>query len=123
MFLVLLSAACTQDEVNKAVEGAQAAQKLWAKTPLWKRAEALHKFAGILKEQKTPIAECLVKEIAKPQKDAVTEVVRSGDLISYSAEEGIRILAEGKFLVSDSFPGNGRNKYCLASKVQCLLIP
>jgi glyceraldehyde-3-phosphate dehydrogenase (NADP+) len=109
--------ACTQDEVNKAVESAQAAQKLWAKTPLWKRAEALHKFAGILKEQKTPIAECLVKEIAKPQKDAVTEVVRSGDLISYSAEEGIRVLAEGKFLVSDSFPGNGRNKYCLASKI------
>lgn len=51
----------------------------------------------------------------------VIQVVRSGDLISYSAEEGIRILAEGKFLVSDSFPGNGRNKYCLASKVQGLL--
>lgn len=50
-----------------------------------------------------------------------TQVVRSGDLISYSAEEGIRILAEGKFLVSDSFPGNGRNKYCLASKVPELL--
>jgi glyceraldehyde-3-phosphate dehydrogenase (NADP+) len=45
------------------------------------------------------------------------EVVRSGDLISYAAEEGIRIMAEGKFLASDSFPGNGRNKYCLASKV------
>lgn len=45
------------------------------------------------------------------------QVVRSGDLISYTAEEGIRILAEGKFLVSDCFPGNGRNKYCLASKV------
>jgi acyl-CoA reductase-like NAD-dependent aldehyde dehydrogenase len=60
--------------VNKAVESAQAAQKLWAKTPLWKRAEALHRFAGILKDQKNPIAECLVKEIAKPQKDAVTEV-------------------------------------------------
>lgn len=60
--------------MNKAVESAQAAQKLWAKTPLWKRAEALHRFAGILKDQKNPIAECLVKEIAKPQKDAVTEV-------------------------------------------------
>lgn len=45
------------------------------------------------------------------------KVVRSGDLISYTAEEGVRILGEGKFLVSDSFPGNERTKYCLTSKV------
>ena len=56
------------------MEIAKAAQKLWAKTPLWKRAELLHKAAAILKEHKAPIAECLVKEIAKPAKDAVTEV-------------------------------------------------
>ncbi|MBA0547831.1 hypothetical protein Golob_018972 [Gossypium lobatum] len=109
--------ACTQEEVNKVMESAKTAQKSWAKTPLWKRAELLHKAAAILKEHKAPIAECLVKEIAKPAKDAVTEVVRSGDLVSYTAEEGVRILGEGKFLVSDSFPGNERTKYCLTSKV------
>ncbi|KAL2635263.1 hypothetical protein R1flu_006742 [Riccia fluitans] len=109
--------ACTQDEVNKIFDSAKAAQKLWAKTPLWKRAEALHRAAAILKENKVAIAEALVKEVAKPQKDAVTEVVRSGDLISYTAEEGIRILSEGKFLVSDSFPGNDRNKLCMSSKI------
>lgn len=109
--------ACTQEEVNKALESAKAAQKLWAKVPLWKRAESLHKAASILKHHKDPIAECLVKEIAKPRKDAISEVVRSGDLISYCAEEGVRILSEGKFLVSDSFPGNERNKLCLASKI------
>ncbi|WCJ30384.1 aldehyde dehydrogenase 11A3 [Euphorbia peplus] len=109
--------ACTQKEVNKIVESAKIAQKSWAKTPLWKRCELLHKAASILKEHKAPIAECLVKEIAKPAKDALTEVVRSGDLISYCAEEGVRIVGEGKFLVSDSFPGNERTKYCLTSKV------
>ncbi|KAH7523974.1 hypothetical protein FEM48_Zijuj06G0069200 [Ziziphus jujuba var. spinosa] len=108
--------ACTQEEVNKIIETAKSAQKSWAKTPLWKRAELLHKAAAILKEHKAPIAGCLVKEIAKPAKDAVTEVVRSADLISYCAEEGVRILGEGKFLVSDSFPGNERTKYCLTSK-------
>lgn len=46
------------------------------------------------------------------------KVVRSGDLVSYTAEEGVRILGEGKFLVSDSFPGNERTKYCLTSKVK-----
>lgn len=45
------------------------------------------------------------------------KVVRSGDLVSYFAEEGVRILGEGRFLVSDSFPGNERTKYCLTSKV------
>ncbi|WVZ92749.1 hypothetical protein U9M48_038792 [Paspalum notatum var. saurae] len=109
--------ACTQEEVNKVMESAKVAQKAWARTPLWKRAELLHKAAAILKEHKAPIAECLVKEIAKPAKDAVSEVVRSGDLVSYTAEEGVRILGEGKLLVSDSFPGNERNKYCLSSKI------
>ncbi|KAJ6435652.1 hypothetical protein OIU84_000787 [Salix udensis] len=89
--------ACTQEEVNNVMELAKSAQKTWAKTPLWKRAELLHKAAAILKEHKAPIAECLIKEIAKPAKDSVTEVVRSGDLISYTAEEGVRILGEGKF--------------------------
>lgn len=56
------------------MEAATSAQKSWAKTPLWKRAELLHKAAAILKEHKAPIADCLVKEIAKPAKDAVTEV-------------------------------------------------
>lgn len=71
--------ACNQEEVNKVMEIAKTAQKSWAKTPLWKRAELLHKAAAILKEHKAPIAECLVKEIAKPAKDAVTEVL----LLSY----------------------------------------
>ena len=66
--------ACTQDEVNAVFASAKVAQKTWAKTPLWKRAELLHKAAAMLKEHKTPIAAALVKEIAKPAKDAVTEV-------------------------------------------------
>lgn len=44
-------------------------------------------------------------------------VVRSGDLVSYCAEEGVGILGEGEFLISDSFRGNERTKYCLTSKV------
>lgn len=76
-------AACTQEEVNKIIETAKTAQKSWAKTPLWKRAELLHKAAAILKEHKAPIAECLVKEIAKPAKDAVTEVCRTKTFTSF----------------------------------------
>ena len=74
MILICAMVACTQEEVNKALESAKLAQKLWAKVPLWKRAEALHRVATLLKNHKNSIAECLVKEIAKPSKDAVTEV-------------------------------------------------
>lgn len=109
--------ACTQDEVNKIFDSAKAAQKLWAKTPLWKRAELLHKAAGFLRANKEPMAECLIAEVAKGAKDSLTEVTRSADLISYTAEEGVRILSEGKFLTSDSFPGNDRTKLCFSSKI------
>ncbi|WOL19053.1 NADP-dependent glyceraldehyde-3-phosphate dehydrogenase [Canna indica] len=43
------------------MEIAKATQKQWARTPLWKRAELLHKVVTILKQHKDPIAECLVK--------------------------------------------------------------
>ena len=68
------------------------------------------------------MAECLVKEVAKPQKDAVTEVVRSGDFLSYTAEEGVRYLGLGELLCADSFPGQDRNKLCLAQKVCALYL-
>jgi hypothetical protein len=69
------------------------------------------------------MADCLVKEIAKPARDSVTEVIRSADLIDYTAEEGLRALGEGQMLTSDSFPGQKRNKLCLVSKVREPTVP
>jgi glyceraldehyde-3-phosphate dehydrogenase (NADP+) len=104
--------------VNAVFASSKAAQKQWAKTPLWKRAELLHKAAALMREHAQPMADCLVKEVAKPKKDSYTEVVRSADLIDYTAEEGLRSLGEGQLLNSDSFPGQQRNKLCLVSKVR-----
>ena len=110
--------------MNAVFDAAKKAQRPWARTPLWKRAELLHKVDALLKENAQPIADALVKEIAKPAKDAKTEVVRSGDLISYTAEEGVRVLGAGKLLNSDSFPGQERSKMCLVQKVHsCLCTP
>lgn len=68
--------ACTKAEVDAAFAAAKAAQKQWAQTPLWQRAATLHKAAALMREHAQPMADCLVKEIAKPAKDSVTEVVR-----------------------------------------------
>lgn len=88
--------------MNEVFQLAREAQREWARTPLWKRAEALHHCADLMRQNAQPIADCLVKEIAKPAKEALTEVVRSADLLDYTAEEGLRVLGEGKLLTSDS---------------------
>lgn len=99
-------------------ECAKRAQKPWARTPLWKRAETLHRAAELMRQHAQPIADALVKEVAKPRQDSAAEVLRSADLMDYAAEEGVRFLGEGKLLTSDSFPGQDRTKLCLESRVR-----
>lgn len=70
-----------------------------------------------MREHAKPMADVLVKEVAKPANDALTEVVRSADLLSYTAEEAVRFFGEGKLLTSDSFPGQDRTKICMSSRV------
>ncbi|KIY98676.1 hypothetical protein MNEG_9285 [Monoraphidium neglectum] len=70
-----------------------------------------------MRQHAQPIADSLVREVAKPAKQSLDEVVRSADLIDYTAEEGARALGAGELLTSDSFPGQTRNKLCLVSKV------
>jgi glyceraldehyde-3-phosphate dehydrogenase (NADP+) len=112
-----LPPACTREEVDAAYASAATAQKVWAKTPLWQRAQLLHRTATALRAHAAPLAAALVAEVAKPAKDAAVEVERSADLLSYTAEEGARFFGEGALLASDSFPGADRNKLCLAQRV------
>jgi acyl-CoA reductase-like NAD-dependent aldehyde dehydrogenase len=63
--------------VDAAYAGAHKAQEAWAKTPLHARCALLHKVAALMREHKAPMAHCLVKEVAKPATDAMTEVVRA----------------------------------------------
>lgn len=51
---------------------AKLAQRPWARTPLWKRAEILKKAASLMRENAPPMATCLIKEVAKPAKDSLS---------------------------------------------------
>jgi hypothetical protein len=68
--------ACTREEVDAAFAAAKEAQRAWARTPLWQRAAVLHKAAGFMRQHAQPMADALVKEIAKPAKDSMSEVLR-----------------------------------------------
>ena len=103
--------------MDAAYAAAATAQKEWARTPLWKRAELLHKAAAVMRANAAPMAAALVSEVAKPAKDAATEVLRSADLISYTAEEGVRRLGEGRAMLADSFPGAARSKMSIETRV------
>ncbi len=83
-----LCAACTQEEVNEVFSAAKAAQKLWARTPLCQRADILHRVASLMKEHAQPMADCLVKEVAKPAKDSLAEVTRAGEEVKPGEEGG-----------------------------------
>ncbi|CEF98334.1 Aldehyde dehydrogenase, C-terminal [Ostreococcus tauri] len=109
--------ACTRAEVDEAFAGARAAQGPWARTPLHERASLLHRAATLMRENAGGMVSALMIEVAKGAKESATEVERSADLIDYTAEEGVRILGRGDLLMSDSFPGNDRNKICMASNV------
>ena len=64
--------ACTQAEVDEAYATAKVAHKQWARTPLHKRADILHKAAALMRQHQGPMADALVVEIAKAAKDAKT---------------------------------------------------
>ena len=62
------------------MDSAKVAQKVWARTPLWKRAETLHRAAAILKEQKAPIADCLVNNLDLSMKSRYLQVRGSANI-------------------------------------------
>lgn len=53
-----------------------------------KRAELLHKVAALMRENAQPIADCLVKEVAKPAKESLTEVCGLITPRAYAPDEG-----------------------------------
>ncbi|CAN0078735.1 unnamed protein product, partial [Heterosigma akashiwo] len=100
--------ACTPAEIDAAFEAARSAQAKWAQTPLHAKAALLKRAGAFLRENKGVIADALVKEVAKGRRAAVAEVVRSAELLEYTAEEAVRVMGEGRLLLPDSFPGGSQ---------------
>lgn len=102
-------------EVDRSIKNASDAQKKWAGVPMNKRAEVLNRAADLLEREIKTLSHVIMKEIAKRKTSAEEEVIRSAEYIRYTAEEGRRMT--GETLYSDVFPGYGRNKILVGSRV------
>ncbi|KAA8500068.1 NADP-dependent glyceraldehyde-3-phosphate dehydrogenase [Porphyridium purpureum] len=109
--------ACSAAEIDAAFAAATAAQKKWRCVPLWKRGVILKNAAQYLRAAADEIAPVITAEVSKSIKAARDEVIRTVDLLEYTAEEAIRVLSVGEMVTSDAFPHNGRNKLSLVQRV------
>ena len=75
----------------------------------------MYRAADLLEQRAEEIAECLVMEIAKDRKSAVSEVKRSADLLRYTADVGKSL--HGETISGDSFPGGSRGKMSFVTRV------
>jgi len=92
--------AATVDDVNHAIDAAQAAFRSWKKTPGPERGRVLWRAADIARQRADEIARTLTREEGKVLKEAKGEVMKGISLLEYYAGEGFRM--HGKTLPSEA---------------------
>lgn len=103
--------AMSTEEVDFVYESAKNAFKEWRALSYVERAAILHNAADILVRDAEKIGSVLSKEVAKGHKAAVSEVIRTAEIINYAAEEGIRM--EGEVLEGGSFEASSKKKIAI----------
>jgi malonate-semialdehyde dehydrogenase (acetylating) / methylmalonate-semialdehyde dehydrogenase len=83
------------DEVNAAVESAQAAFPAWADTPPIRRARVINKFLELLHQHRDTLAAMITAEHGKVFTDAQGEVTRGIDIVEFAC--GVPQLLKGDF--------------------------
>lgn len=106
--------AMNKEEVDLAIKNSKEVQKEWKLTTMNKRVEILYKVAEILEEQADNLSELLMMEVAKDKKSAKSEVVRTADLIRFTADTAKSM--QGESLQGDAFPGGKRSKFGMINR-------
>ena len=86
-------------EVHAALAAARAAQRQWARTPAIVRGGHLRTMAGVLRDNRTHLADLIVSEVGKPVSQALDELDFAIGFLSYNAEWDRRL--EGEVLPGD----------------------
>lgn len=107
--------AMSQTDIDVVLAGAKKAQLAWEKVPLREKAALLYKTADILEERADKIATVMMWEVAKGYNDAKTEVIRTAELLRYTADIGIE--QQGEILYGGSFDQKSESKRALVERV------
>lgn len=105
----------THAEIDQVIEKARKAQKQWQRVPMIQRAKFLHLAADWIWEHEVQLTNVLIQEIGKTHAEAKDEIIRSADLISYFAHEGLHL--QGEELSGDAFPGYDQTKIAIVERV------
>ncbi|WP_124079973.1 NAD-dependent succinate-semialdehyde dehydrogenase [Pigmentiphaga humi] len=87
-------------DLDRALAAADAGFRRWRDTPVDARSRILHQAAARLRERAPGIARNMTREQGKHYKEALGEVTRVADMISWDAEEGRR--AYGRVVPMDN---------------------
>jgi alpha-ketoglutaric semialdehyde dehydrogenase len=90
----------TAEDVGRAIDAAQAAFRLWKKTPGPERGRVIARAAEIARRRVDEIARTLTREEGKILKEAKGEVMKGISLLEFYAGEGFRM--HGKTLPSEA---------------------
>ena len=101
--------AMAKDEIDGVFSNALDAQKAWAKIALDDRAAVLKKAAELLRQNIEEILEIKVLEIAKNVGSAKSSILRSADIIDFTADQ-MDVVNGQEVLYSKDFPGGGEKK-------------
>ncbi|MDG6880993.1 Methylmalonate-semialdehyde dehydrogenase [acylating] [Phocoenobacter uteri] len=85
----------TPEEVNEAVDVAQAAFKEWSKTSPLRRARIMFKFKTLLEENFDSLARLITEEHGKVYSDSIGELTRGLEVVEFAC--GIPHLLKGEF--------------------------
>ncbi|WP_419881983.1 aldehyde dehydrogenase family protein [Peribacillus sp. B-H-3] len=96
-----------EEDVRRAIDGAEAAYKVMKDMPAHKRSEILFNVAKILEERKEEMAKVIAMEAGKPIRTARGEIARTIVTYQFAAEEAKRIY--GETIPMDAAPG-GENR-------------
>ena len=110
----------TAEDVNRAVEAAEKAQKGWAALPAIRRAGYLREIAGLLRANREELARTITAEQGKILGLAQVEVDFSADYLDYMAEFARRY--EGEIIQSDR-PGENILLYKMPIGVIAGILP
>ncbi|SEW35841.1 aldehyde dehydrogenase family protein [[Clostridium] fimetarium] len=66
--------AATEEDIKNAVSAAKAAQKIWAKVPVYEKSTIMRKFIALVEENKESLARTLSDETGKPINEARGEI-------------------------------------------------